>query len=116
MFIQTRARAGAWAERPTVRIPLDTRASPTSLLAYVLKTSEGKILYVRMAANLNARFQQHLDNPEKTGSTDEGRAYFSHFLERDSNALNQLERSWLNQYAVQHGIRPMLNKMDSPVS
>ena len=92
------------------------RQVPAIAGCYVLTTSGGLILYIGLSENLRVRFQQHLDNPEKTGTTEQGRAFLFHCLDCDNGNLNQLERSWLNQYVVKHGSRPILNKMDSPVS
>ena len=92
------------------------RRVPVRSGCYVLTTSAEMILYVGLATNLSIRFQQHLDNPGKTKPTKEGRAYLFHYLECEGKNLNQLERSWLNQYAAKHGCRPVLNKADSPVS
>lgn len=91
------------------------RQVPNVAGCYALTTSDGEILYVGLAVNLRNRFQQHLENPEKTGVTKHGRAFLFHWLDYDPRNLNKLERSWLNQYAAIHGCRPILNKMDSPV-
>jgi len=83
---------------------------------YVLTTFDNKILYVGLATDLNNRFKQHLDNPEKTNPTAEGKAIWFYFTMYDPKNLPKLERSWLNQFTTSNGRRPILNKIDSPVS
>ena len=83
---------------------------------YVLTTFEGLILYIGLASNLYIRFQQHLDNPEKTDATGDGRAFWIFFTHYDEGNLNRLERTWLNHYVSHHGCLPILNKINSPVS
>jgi len=83
---------------------------------YVLSTSDDAVLYIGLASSLGSRFGQHLDNREKTNSTKMGRAFYFYYLECETRNLERLERSWLNQYCVAHGQRPLLNKADSPVS
>jgi len=83
---------------------------------YVLTTFEDDILYIGLATNLYSRFQQHLDNPEKTNPTSEGKAIWFYFLTFDPKNLPKLERTWLNQFINKHGQLPILNKINSPVS
>lgn len=82
---------------------------------YVLTTFDEVILYVGLSDNLFNRFQQHLDNPDKVNPTKEGKAIWFYFTIYDPKNLPQLERTWLNQFTSKHGIRPILNKVDSPV-
>lgn len=82
---------------------------------YVLTTFEKAILYIGLSDNLFNRFQQHLDNIDKTNPTEEGKAIWFYFTIYDSNNLPKLERTWLNQFTSKHGRRPILNKVDSPV-
>ncbi len=89
---------------------------PTIAGCYILTTFEGAVLYIGLSVNLNTRFQQHLDNPEKINLTSEGKAFWFHFSGYNKTNLNKLERTWLNQYQTIHGRRPILNKMDSPIS
>jgi len=84
--------------------------------SYVLTTFEDDILYIGLATNLYSRFQQHLDNPEKTNPTSEGKAIWFYFLTFDPKNLPKLERTWLNQFINKHGQLPILNKINSPVS
>jgi excinuclease UvrABC nuclease subunit len=89
---------------------------PSEAGCYILSTFTGDILYIGLATNLNTRFLQHLNNPEKTSATIEGKAIWFYYLLFNANNLPQLERTWLNQFAAKHGKRPLLNKKDSPVS
>jgi excinuclease UvrABC nuclease subunit len=83
---------------------------------YVLTTFDNHILYIGLSNNLHERFKQHLANPEKTKPTKDGKAIWFYFISYDKKNLPQLERSWLNQYNLVHGKRPVLNKVDSPIS
>lgn len=83
---------------------------------YVLTTFDNNILYIGLSENLNDRFQQHLDNPEKTNPTKEGKAIWFYFTTYEQNNLPKLERTWLNQFNNRHGRQPILNKINSPVS
>lgn len=83
---------------------------------YVLTTFDNDILYVGLSDNLFDRFQQHLDNPEKTNPTKEGKAIWFYFTIYDPKNLPKLERTWINQFAAIHGRLPILNKVNSPVS
>lgn len=59
---------------------------------------------------------EHLETPEKTKATVDGRAFWFYFLKYTENNLPKLERTWLNQFTSIHGRRPILNKADSPIS
>ncbi|MFH1612759.1 MAG: hypothetical protein ABIB46_03390 [bacterium] len=65
--------------------------------------------------NLYDRFQKHLDTQKKIKPTKEGKAIWFYFEIYDSKNLPKLERTWLNQFTCEHGRRPILNKVDSPV-
>ena len=81
---------------------------------YALTTLTGLILYVGLTVNLRARMGNHLDTPEKVSPTPHGRAVFFHWLApADTQAV---ERAWLNAHQLATGLRPVLNKADSPVS
>jgi excinuclease UvrABC nuclease subunit len=83
---------------------------------YVLTNYFNDIVYIGLATNLNRRMQDHLDNKEKTQSTAKGIAYWFHYrLVDDPNRLNSIERGWLNQYELNYGDLPVLNKMHSPL-
>jgi len=92
------------------------KSVPQKSGCYVLTTFDNKILYIGLATNLNNRFKQHLENPEKTNTTSEGKAVWFYFRAYDSKNLPKLERTWLNQYSNNHGRLPILNKVNSPVS
>jgi len=83
---------------------------------YALTTYDDDILYLGLSENLNSRFQQHLDNPEKTNPTKEGKAVWFYFATYDPKNLPKLERTWLNQFLSIHGRLPILNKLSSPIS
>lgn len=83
---------------------------------YVITTFDNEILYIGLSENLNNRFQQHLDNTEKTNPTKEGKAIWFYFATYDPKNLPKLERTWLNQFNNRHGRRPILNEVDSPVN
>jgi excinuclease UvrABC nuclease subunit len=83
---------------------------------YVLTSFDNNILYIGLAINLNSRLIQHLDSPDKTKPTIEGKAIWFYYLEYSDTNLPKLERSWLNQFSSIHGTRPILNKVDSPIN
>lgn len=83
---------------------------------YVLTTFDDNILYLGLSNNLHERFKQHLDNPEKTNPTADGKAIWFYYTTYDKKNLPQLERSWINQFLSAHGRLPILNKVNSPVS
>jgi predicted GIY-YIG superfamily endonuclease len=91
------------------------KAVPPENGCYVLTTFENDIIYIGLAENLNKRFRQHLDNPEKTNPTVEGKVIWFYFKTFDSKNLPKLERTWLNQFSNKHVRLPILNKVNSPV-
>ena len=56
---------------------------------------------------------QHLDSSQKTLETVLGRAVFFYWIQTDDT--NKVERTWMNIHIQHEGIRPLLNKIDSPV-
>ena len=82
---------------------------------YVLSTFENDILYIGFSDNLNNRFQQHLDNSEKTRPTLNGKAVWFYYIEYDITNLPKLERTWINQFEAIQGELPILNKIHSPI-
>ncbi len=92
------------------------KSVPKDTGCYILATFDNDILYVGLSDNLFERFQQHLDNFEKTKPTKDGKAVWFYFTTYDSKNLPKLERTWLNQFLNNHGRRPILNKVDSPIS
>ena len=91
------------------------RSIPKETGCYLLTTFDNDILYIGLSNNLFDRFQKHLDSPDKRNPTKEGRAIWFYFTIYDPKNLPKLERTWLNQFTSKHGIRPILNKIDSPV-
>lgn len=92
------------------------KSVPKDAGCYVLATFDNEILYLGLSDNLFDRFQQHLDNPEKTNPTKSGRAVWFYFTVYDKNNLPKLERTWINQFLAMHGQLPILNKVNSPIS
>jgi len=93
-----------------------SNAVPNECGCYVLASFENDILYIGLASKLNNRFKQHLDSPEKTSPTLEGKAIWFHFAIFDSKNLPKLERTWLNLFSSKHGRLPILNKVNSPIN
>jgi predicted GIY-YIG superfamily endonuclease len=92
------------------------KSVPKDTGCYVLTTFNNDILYIGLSDNLFSRFQQHLENSEKTSPNEEGKAIWFYFTTYDDKNLPKLERTWLNQFTNKHGRRPILNKVDSPIS
>jgi len=90
------------------------RFVPSTAGCYVLTTFEGVALYVGLAVDLRRRMNDHLDTPEKTNLTEQGRAVWFHWVETDET--NKVERTWLNIHIQHEGVMPTLNRMYSPVS
>jgi excinuclease UvrABC nuclease subunit len=88
---------------------------PESSGCYVLANTYDNILYIGQAVNINQRFQQHLNNQEKTRPTQEGIAWRFWFLEYDSKKLSFLENSWLQEFQIKEGCLPILNKVQAPI-
>lgn len=83
---------------------------------YVLTTFDNEILYIGLSNDLHERFLQHLDNPDKTKPTTDGKAIWFYFTTYDKKNLPKLERTWINSYVSRHGRLPIMNKVNSPVS
>ena len=81
---------------------------------YVLSTFDNTILYIGLTMDLRRRFNNHLDNEQKTSVTEIGRAVLFFWIE--SNDINKIERTWLNIHIQHEGAIPILNKIYSPVS
>jgi hypothetical protein len=79
---------------------------------YVLTTFSLIVLYVGLTDNLRRLFGEHLDNPQKTGETKLGTAFFFHWLETSDTF--KMERTWLNIHLQHEGVLPLLNGMYSP--
>ena len=83
---------------------------------YVLTNFFNDIVYIGLSKNLNSRIKDHLDNKEKRQITANGLAYWFHYLLIDNeHNLNSVERGWLNQYELNYGELPALNKVHSPL-
>ncbi|MDL2210534.1 GIY-YIG nuclease family protein [Desulfovibrio sp. OttesenSCG-928-O18] len=99
---------------PTRRVPFQLRDYQNLQRVsggYALTTAPGEILYIGKTNNFYRRFQEHLDNNEKTGMTSLGKAIWFYFLEYPEIQIGQLERSWLNQFLAKHAVLPELNKI-----
>jgi excinuclease UvrABC nuclease subunit len=92
------------------------KSVPKVMGCYVLTTFDNDIIYIGLSENLNGRFQQHLDNPEKISPTKDGKAIWFYFATYDPKNLPHLERTWINQFVALHGRLPILNKVNSPIS
>jgi hypothetical protein len=100
---------------PTHREPFEwskERFVPETPGCYVLTTFEGAILYIGLTDNLRRRMNAHLDSPQKSGLTKNGRAIFFHWLETPDTY--KVERTWLNTHSYTEGSLPLLNRMNSP--
>lgn len=82
---------------------------------YVLTTFDGHILYIGQSVNLRRRFEEHLDNPDKTCLTEEGRAIWFYWLLYPNINLNALERGWINAHTIAQGQMPIMNSIAAPV-
>jgi excinuclease UvrABC nuclease subunit len=80
---------------------------------YVLTTFSKEILYIGLSNNIRRRMDQHLDNPDKTRLTENGRAVFFYWIE--SEDTNKIERTWMNMHLQHEGVMPILNKIYSPI-
>ena len=81
---------------------------------YALCTFEDEVLYVGLAVDLCRRLGQHIDNPQKTAETPQGRAVWFYWLE--TKDLNKVERTWLNIHIEHEGKLPPLNRAYSPTA
>ena len=90
------------------------RFIPSVAGCYILTTFEEDILYIGLTGNLRRRINEHLDNPEKTKLTQQGRAVMVYWTV--SEEINKIERTWMNIYLLSEGVLPKLNHMYSPTS
>lgn len=90
------------------------RFVPTSSGCYALSTYDKTIVYIGLTNNLRRRFNEHLDNPTKTGQTASGRAVFFFWIEVSDTG--KVERTWLNSHLISEGRLPELNRINSPVN
>lgn len=89
------------------------RHIPAEPGCYVLCNINNLILYIGLAKNLRKRIEQHLDNPAKRSATEFGRAVYVSWI--CSILTENIERSWMNMYKIEHGKLPIHNKIFSPV-
>ena len=87
---------------------------PETSGCYVLTNNSGDILYIGQTDNLHRRFQEHLDDSQKTQLTSEGRVFWFYYLLCEERDLDLLENSWLNVYETYNGHLPILNKRRAP--
>jgi len=80
---------------------------------YALTTFQGVVLYVGLATSLRGRMTNHLDSPDKTSPTSQGRATFFHWFE--TSDTERIERTWMNIHIQHEGALPILNSVYSPV-
>jgi hypothetical protein len=90
------------------------RFVPCKTGCYVLSTFEGAVLYIGLAVDLRRRMNDHLDAPEKTKSTEQGRAVWFYWLE--TGETNKVERTWMNIHIQHEAGLPILNRVYSPIS
>jgi|GEM_PF-755879 len=92
------------------------RIVPEDMGCYVLTNFHGEIIYLGLAKKLKQRALQHFDNDEKRDLTEMGKSYWLFYIILENEkAMYRTERGWLNQYELQHGKLPPLNKIHSPV-
>lgn len=82
---------------------------------YVLTTFDGDVLYVGLTDQLHRRFAEHRDTKEKCQPTEQGTAFWFYYLPCELKELERIERTWLNIHVECHGVRPILNRVDSPI-
>lgn len=80
----------------------------------MLATFSKVVLYIGLTNNLRRRMNEHLDNPEKTSGTENGRAVFFFWIESDE--VHKIERTWMNIHNLSEGGLPEFNKIFSPTS
>ena len=81
---------------------------------YALATFSKVVLYIGLTNNLRRRMNEHLDNPEKTCETENGRVVFFFWIE--SHEVNKIERTWMNIHNLIEGALPLFNNVYSPTS
>ena len=86
---------------------------PSNSGCYALVTLDGNVLYVGKSENLNRRFGEHLDNPQKTKPTDDGRAFFFYWW--SCTNTSRIESTWQNECLITDGKLPILNVLISAV-
>ena len=90
------------------------RFLPEAAGCYVLASFHDVVLYVGLTKDLRRRFGDHLNDPKKSSTTANGRAFFFYWLECEE--VEKVERTWQNECMVVGGTLPILNDVASPVS
>lgn len=93
----------------------DWKFVPKLAGCYTLTTFEGEILYLGLSENLHRRFSEHRDSDAKRLPTQQGLAFWFCYLLCESKNLYRIERTWLNEHMTEHGVLPLLNKINSPI-
>lgn len=110
--------AGRLLPQPTLRAQFSLRWAkdvPEAVGCYALTTFDQEIIYVGLTVNLRQRFKQHRDSDEKRGLTPKGRAFWFYYMLATREKIERIERGWINQHVELHGVRPALNRVDSPI-
>ena len=81
---------------------------------YALCTFQGIVLDVGLTNNLWRRFNDHLNDVDKTSTTKFGRAFFYYWIECDE--VERMERTWLNKCEIVDRVLPIFNRVSSPLS
>lgn len=87
---------------------------PESPGCYALSNHPGDILYVGQATSLRERMDEHLKDPEKTGETKLGAAFWFHYVIAPPSRLRAIEIGWYHQQESAEGRSPPLNKRSPP--
>lgn len=88
---------------------------PNAAGCYVLTTFDHDVLYIGLTNSLQRRLENHLEDKEKTAVTELGKAFWFYYLFYDEANLEMLERTWQNQYMIEHSRLPILNSISSPL-
>lgn len=97
----------AWSHHVTV---------PEQPGCYALVSYSGDVLYVGLAtASIRDRMGVHLDSRDKRTPGDRGVAYWFHYVLCTPVEVGPIERGWMNQAILEHGDKPILNKIYSPL-
>jgi predicted GIY-YIG superfamily endonuclease len=90
------------------------RFIPEASGCYALTNFSKEVIYVGLARNLRKRFNQHLDDEQKTAITELGKAILFWWCEREDT--NEVERTWMNIHIQHEGKLPLLNIVYSPTA
>ena len=82
---------------------------------YALTAFSGEIVYIGQSRNLNRRFAEHCEDPDKRTMTPFGVVQFMYFRLCDVSDLDHLEARWTNQFAMRSGgALPYLGRVNPP--